>query len=73
MPLSNTTLINISATHSRAICDAMGERLGEILKPDTTEELPPWLRALMEQLAQADVVSAPSIAPSIEECVAELA
>jgi hypothetical protein len=73
MSLSNPALINISRTHSRAICDEIGERLREILKPDTTEELPPRLRTLIEQLAKAEVPSAPPIAPTIEECVAELA
>lgn len=73
MSSSSTALINISVTHSRAICDEIGERLREVLKPDTTEELPPRLRTLLEQLAKVEVPSAPSIAPTIEECVAELA
>jgi hypothetical protein len=57
---------------SRAICDEIGERLGAILKPDTSE-LPPRLRQLLEKLAQQDVerdvpfVLAPTIAPSLED------
>ena len=64
----------ITNTHSRAICAEIGERLREILLPDTTGELPPRLRRLMDQLAKADEVDvAPSIVPTFEECLAELA
>jgi hypothetical protein len=59
-------------THSRAICDEIGERLRAILKPDGAE-LPARLRALVEKLAQQEIgndvplILAPSSAPSLEE------
>lgn len=59
-------------THTRAICDEIGERLRAILKPDAAE-LPPRLLALVEKLAQQEIgndvplILAPSSAPSLEE------
>ena len=59
-------------THSRAICDEIGERLRTILKPDVSE-LPPRLLALVEKLAQLEIdndlpyMRAPPTAPSLED------
>jgi hypothetical protein len=41
----------LDQTHSRAICDEIGERLRIILKPDVSE-LPPRLLALVEKFDQ---------------------
>jgi hypothetical protein len=65
-------------THSRAICDEIGERLRTILKPDVSE-LPPRLLALIEKLVQLEIddvpyVRAPPTAPSLEDmCFGETA
>jgi hypothetical protein len=68
----------LDQTHSRAICDEIGERLRIILKPDVSE-LPPRLLALVEKFDQLEVdndiplMRAPPIAPSLEEmCFNEL-
>jgi hypothetical protein len=68
----NAALLSLDHTHCRAICDEIGERLGFVLKP-ATSDIPPRLLYLIRRLAeleQADLPqldSAPSIAPSIEE------
>ena len=62
----------LDQTHSRAICDEIGERLRTILKPDVSE-LPPRLLALVEKLDQLEVgndvplMRAPPIVPSLED------
>jgi hypothetical protein len=62
----------LDQTHSRAICDEIGERLRTILKPDVSE-LPPRLLALVKKFDKLEVdndvplVRAPPIAPSLEE------
>ena len=66
------TNLRLDYTHSRAICDEIGEQLRAILKPDVAE-LPPRLLALVEKLAQQEIgndvplVLAPSSATSLEE------
>jgi hypothetical protein len=68
----NATTLKLDHTHCRAICDEIGERLGQILKP-VTSEIPPHLAALLDRFKQLEIdstpffESAPSIVPSIEE------
>ena len=79
MVVGGWTMLKLSAadlpldhTHSRAICDEIGERLRTILKPDGSE-LPPRLLALIEKLAQLETgndipyMRAPPTAPSLED------
>ena len=46
--------VQISHIHSGAVCRAIGDRLSELLGPQSNE-LPPSLRALMEQLANLNL------------------
>ena len=46
--------VQINRIHSGAVCRAIGERLSELLNPQSNE-LPPSLRALMEQLANLNL------------------
>jgi hypothetical protein len=72
MPKRHAAAIMLDPTHCRAICDEIGERLGQILNRDALE-IPPRLLALLNKLAQlehdqlAELAHAPSIAPSIGE------
>ncbi len=59
--------IRIDATHARAICEEIGDRLREKLDREMTKVLPARLQYLIEQLAAADQHAAPSIAPSLDE------
>jgi len=54
----------IDATHCRAICDEIGDRLRYMLKREVSE-IPPRLLELIDKLAQLE--QAPSIVPSIDE------
>lgn len=58
--------VRISSRHCFAICEEIGERLRTILCR-TEAELPPRLRALMNQLADAE--SAPSLVPSVSDMI----
>jgi len=64
MPNRNAEAIALDHAHCRAICDEIGERLREILKPEALE-IPQRLRELLDRLAQME--QAPSIVPSIDE------
>ena len=64
MPNRDATALMLDHTHCRAICDEIGERLGQILKPEASE-IPPRLRGLLDQLARLE--QAPSIVTSIDE------
>ena len=72
MPEQNAAFVNLDHTHCRAICDEIGERLGFILKP-ATSDIPPRLLYLIGKLAEQEMAHlprqelAPSIVPSIEE------
>jgi hypothetical protein len=59
--------VQIDSIHARAICDEIGERLRAILRRGASDDLPPRLRYLMEELAKADDEASPSIVPSLEE------
>jgi hypothetical protein len=54
------------STHSRAICDEIGERLRDVLARDVSE-MPAYLCRLVERLAELDRMPAPSIVPCIDE------
>jgi hypothetical protein len=65
----NGAILQIDSVHSRAICDEIGDRLCEMLRREIKGELPPRLRYLMEQLADADREIAPMIVPSLEDMI----
>jgi hypothetical protein len=67
----NAAVLVLDHTHCRAICDEIGERLGFILKP-VTSDIPPRLSYLIGRLAELEerdlrTVLSPSIAPAIDE------
>jgi hypothetical protein len=64
MPCRNAEALALDHTHCRAICEEIGERLRQVLKPEALE-IPARLLALLDRLAELD--KAPSIVPSIEE------
>jgi hypothetical protein len=61
---NNAEILALDHTHCRAICDEIGERLGQVLKPEALE-IPQRLLALLERLAELE--QAPSIVPSSDE------
>jgi hypothetical protein len=60
-------VLQIDASHARAVCDEIGERLRGMLTRQVNEALPPRLQYLMEQLAKVDEQPSPSIVPSLDE------
>jgi hypothetical protein len=66
--MPNRIGVNLSLDdhHCRAICDEIGDRLRYYLAQEVTE-IPPYLRRLIDQLAELDQHAAPSIVPSIDE------
>jgi hypothetical protein len=60
----NAEAFALDHIHCRAICDEIGERLAQILKPETLD-MPERLLALLDRLAKLE--QAPSIVPSIDE------
>ncbi len=64
MPNQDAAALALDHAHCRAICDEIGERLSEVLKPEALE-IPQRLRALLDRLAQQE--QAPSIVPSLDE------
>jgi hypothetical protein len=70
MRKQNAASLVLDHTHCRAICDEIGERLGFMLKP-VTSDLPPRLSYLIGRLAELDeyglqTVLSPSIVPAID-------
>ncbi|KQW23244.1 hypothetical protein ASC80_08155 [Afipia sp. Root123D2] len=61
----NAEALQMDHRTSAAVCDGIGERLREIMKP-AANELPPRLQELMERLRQVDDIDAPSIVPSLD-------
>jgi hypothetical protein len=61
--------LQINATHARAICDEIGDRLRDMLRCQFGNELPPRLRDLMAQLEKLDDETSPSIVPSLDDMV----
>ena len=59
----NVTIV-LDSTHSRAICDEIGERLRDVLGHDASE-IPSYLSRLIDRLAELEHVPAPSIVPSV--------
>ena len=59
-------LAALDSTHSRAICDEIGERLRDALGRQVAE-MPLHLRRLVDRLAELDHVPAPSIVPAIDD------
>jgi hypothetical protein len=64
MPDRHFEAIALDHAHCRAICDEIGERLRQVLKPEALE-IPQRLRMLLDRIAQQEL--APSIVPSLEE------
>jgi hypothetical protein len=60
----NAEALALDHTHCRAICEEIGERLRQALKPQALE-IPQRLLALLDRLAELD--KAPSIVPSLDE------
>ena len=56
--------LQIDSLHCRAICDEIGLRLRAILDRESPA-IPAYLRSLMEQLAENDRQSSPSIVEDI--------
>jgi hypothetical protein len=64
MPCRNAEALALDHAHCRAICEEIGERLRQVLKPEALE-IPQRLLALLDRLSELD--EAPSIVPSIDE------
>jgi hypothetical protein len=64
MPNRNAEALALDHIHCRAICDEIGERLRQVLKPEALE-IPQRLLTLLDRLAELE--QAPSIVPSIDE------
>ena len=63
MPNRNAEALALDHAHCRAICDEIGERLRQVLKPEALV-IPQRLVTLLDRLAELE---APSIVPSIDE------
>ncbi|MGZ3283093.1 MAG: hypothetical protein ACXU9D_10895 [Xanthobacteraceae bacterium] len=66
--MSDQGQFQIDSTHSRAICDEIGERMRAI----HGRQLPaasPYLQSLIDRLSELDQQAGPSIAPSMEEMI----
>jgi hypothetical protein len=59
----DAAVVVLDSTHSRAICDEIGERLRDVLGRDVPE-IPPYLRRLVDRFAELERVPSPPIAPS---------
>jgi hypothetical protein len=64
MPKRSIEALALDHAHCRAICDEIGERLRQVLKPEALE-IPQRLLTLLDRLAELE--QAPSIVPSIDE------
>lgn len=72
MPASHAAMSALDSTHSRAVCDEIGERLRDVLDHDASE-IPFYLRRLVDRLAELERVGAPSIVPEISDMRAGIA
>jgi len=63
--MSNDKVLVLAPEHYREICDEIGARLAQLLRPATSAP-PPRIAELLDQLARLDH-DAPSIVPSIED------
>ena len=72
MPKLDAVTLELDHTHCRAICDEIGERLRQVLRPGASA-VPAHLLALLDRFKQLEMDStpylecAPSIVPSIDE------
>jgi len=66
MSASHDAMAALDSTHSRAVCDEIGERLRDVLGRDAAE-IPSHLRRLVDRLAELEQVPAPSIVPDISD------
>jgi hypothetical protein len=64
MSQRNAEALALDHVHCRAICDEIGERLRQVLKPEASET-PQRLLALLDRLAELE--QAPSIVPSMDD------
>jgi hypothetical protein len=64
MPQRNAEALTLDHIHCRAICDEIGERFRQVLKPEGSE-IPQRLLALLDRLAELE--QAPSIVPSMDD------
>jgi hypothetical protein len=64
MSYRNAEALALDDSHYRAICEEIGERLRQVLKPESLE-IPQRLLALLDRLSELE--EAPSIVPSIDE------
>jgi hypothetical protein len=69
MSMTSRVNIELDHVHCRAICDEIGDRLRHMLRQDASE-LPPRLKYLVAQLADADRELSPSIVPSFVDMTA---
>ena len=68
MTMSRSNHSQIDSLHARAICDEIGERLGQMLRPETAA-LPVRLQILLDRLADQDRELAPSLVPDLDDMV----
>ena len=66
MPGGKAADLLLDHVHCRAICDEIGERLREVLKPEVPA-LPSYLCRLIDRLAELESEPAPSIVPSMDD------
>lgn len=66
--MSRPNPLQIDSLHARAICDEIGERLRQMLRPETAA-LPVSLQILIDRLADQDRELAPSIAPDLDDMI----
>jgi len=64
MSQRNAEALALDHVHCRAICEEIGERLRQVLKPEALE-IPQRLLALLDRLAELE--QAPSIVPSMDD------
>ncbi|CAN5518287.1 hypothetical protein BH10PSE11_BH10PSE11_27820 [soil metagenome] len=57
--------VHLDHIHSEAVCQAIGERLRDALKRESSD-MPQRLRALIARLPELDGEQAPSLVPEME-------
>ena len=68
--MSGSNQLQIDSVHCRAICEEIGERLRNILRPETAG-LPIRLQVLIDRLADQDREMAPAIVPNLDDMIWE--
>jgi hypothetical protein len=64
VPNPDARALALDHAHCRAICEEIGERLGQVLKPEALV-VPRRLLMLLDRLAELE--QAPSVVPSIDD------